>query len=69
MKYHIGDRFLLDTLEVEVLFINKGLAWLGPVEDEPELFKGCVYFKVDEKGYTPEGKRIRGMVTLGSSAV
>lgn len=63
MRYHIGDRFVLDGTIVEVKFINNKKAWLFPVEhleddDGQQLLPWCSVACVDEKGQTSDGRKI-----------
>lgn len=63
MKYAIGDRFLLGLVEVEIVYINRGKAWLAPLEDEDlaegvKVFRGLAMTNINAQGQLPDGSTI-----------
>lgn len=63
--FHLGDKFLISGIVVEVVYINHGKAWLSPVVDgehDPKhyhegsrLLKGLAFTKINKLFKTPKG--------------
>ncbi len=72
MKFQIGDVFVVNGIESEVVYTNHGDAWFAPVADEElpnghKLLKNCVFAKADSKGRLVDGSRIFGITRLGGA--
>lgn len=61
MKYQIGDKFVVDYIECEVIFTNCGKAWVAPLEDiriyEDHYLKNVSFEVLDEKGRDSKGRK------------
>lgn len=69
MLYHLYDKFLVDGVLTEVLYINAGKAWVAPVEGESVGLKGICIDVLDEKGRNKRGHRAISVVSENSMAV
>lgn len=63
MKYHVGDKFLIDNeIEAVVCHVNNGKAWLSPLSEEDtfrgeKLLLGVCFVVLSEKGRLPDGTK------------
>lgn len=58
-QFELGQRFLANGILSEVLFINNGQAWLGPVKDTASglefLHRNVAFLHIDALGDNVQG--------------
>lgn len=71
MKFHIGDKFLVQEVECEIQFINQDYAWLFPIEDDSakSVLKGVALARIDKKGRLADGTKAVPIAELPCGAV
>lgn len=65
MIYHIGDKFLVGDVEVEVGVVNQGMAWVFPVEGSTHICVG----RLDENGISQNGTKAIPIMNVECMAV
>lgn len=78
MKYHVGDKFIVNGVEGIVKYVNNGYAWLFPLQDQisfensfngSQLMSGLAFAKLDEKGRLSDGTRAFAVINTECAAV
>ncbi len=65
MHYHVGDKFLVGDVEVQVFRVNQGMAWVSPVEGDTHI---CLA-RLDEQGFTEHGTKAIPIMNIECMAV
>lgn len=69
MKFQLGDQFLVNKIECEIVYINNEQAWLAPIQDEENEYKSCAFAIMDNKGKLRDGTRAIAIPNHLSGAV
>ncbi len=74
MLYSIHDKFIVDGVLCEVLYINNNMAWVFPLDDgfnekNQRVLQKVSFNVLDDKGYDKAGKKAIVVNNMQSGAV